>query len=126
MHPSLFSEAIGFDLDGTIDESPGFFKILAGLWPGRVYIITYCRDRQKAVDRLAEFGIKYYELVLVDEFEDKAKVIAEHDIKVYFDDQDEMLKEIAPEVIVFKVRNGGNFDFDRKLWLFSEQTGRML
>ena len=35
-----------------------------------------------------------------------------------------MLKDISEDVDVFKIRNGGNFDFEDKLWLFSDKTGR--
>jgi len=33
---------------------------------------------------------------------------------------------IPENVTVLKIRNGGNFDFEEKKWLFSEQTGRMI
>ena len=49
-----------------------------------VYIITYRRDRQKAIDRLAEFEIKYDVLILVSTFEEKARVIQEYNIQTYF------------------------------------------
>ncbi len=91
-----------------------------------MYIITYRRDRQKAIERLAELKMTYDELILVSTFKEKAVVIQANGIRTYFDDQDEILKDIGPEVDVFKIRNGGNFDYDRKLWLFSEKTGRML
>lgn len=45
-------------------------------------------------------------------------------ISFYFDDQDEVLRHIRKPVAAFKVRNGGNFDFDEKKWLHSEGTGR--
>ena len=45
---------------------------------------------------------------------------------VYFDDQPETLRDIPPCVSVMLVRNGGNFDFDTRRWLFNEQTGRLM
>ncbi len=33
--------ALRLDRDGTIDEAPEFFRLLAGMWPGPVYVITY-------------------------------------------------------------------------------------
>ena len=120
------SPSIGIDLDGTIDEAPIFFRLLSAHWPGKVFIITYRDDRQKAVDRLAEFHIRYDELILVSTFAEKAKVIQDRGILTYFDDMDEMLSDIPHQVNVMKVRNGGNFDFDQKLWLYSEKTGRLV
>ena len=35
-----------------------------------------------------------------------------------------MLMHIPESVIVLKIRNGGNFDFNTKQWLFSQITGR--
>src|SRR4051812_46263292 len=40
--------ALGIDLDGTIDQDPGFFSRLSEFWPGPVYIVTYRHDREKA------------------------------------------------------------------------------
>ena len=120
------SPSIGIDLDGTIDEAPIFFRLLASRWPGNVYVITFRDDRKKAEERLAEFEINYDELILVSAFADKAKVIREKGILVYFDDQDEMLQGIGDGVNVFKFRNGGNFDFETQQWLYSEKTGRQI
>ena len=121
---TILSPSIGIDLDGTIDEAPIFFQMLTHRWPGRVFIITFRNDRQKAEERLAELGIRYDELVLVRSHEAKAEVIREQGILIYFDDQDEALQNIPHQVCVFKVRNGGNFDFIQQRWLYSERTGR--
>lgn len=118
--------SLGIDFDGCVDECPLFFKLLTACWPGKVVVITWRTDRTKAESDLANFGIKYDELVLVASFEAKAAVIAERGILVFFDDQPEVLKHIPATVNVLLVRNGGNFDFEGKLWLFSEATGRNL
>src|SRR5690606_16878597 len=102
---------IGIDLDGTIDESLPFFQWLSHNWPGKVFILTYRTDWAKAVGDLVKLGIRYDTLVLVSSFPEKAIVIAREGIQVYFDDQDEMTADIAEGVTVFKIRNGGNFDF---------------
>lgn len=120
------SPSIGIDLDGTIDEAPIFFNILTHQWPGNVYIITYRNDMNKAIARLKEFDIKYDQVILVRSFKEKAEVISQLGVLVYFDDQDEMLSDIAPQVNVFKFRNGGNFDYDTKQWLYSAETGRQI
>ena len=116
--------ALGLDLDGCIDEAPQFFGPLSRLWPASSYVITFRRDFQKAKDYVDSFDIKYEEIILVNRFEDKAVVIREKNIGVYFDDQDEMLMHIPGQVVVLKIRNGGNFDFQTKQWLFSKVTGR--
>jgi hypothetical protein len=118
--------AIAFDLDGTIDEAPEFFRILSERWPGEVYVITYRTDQARAEHDVAKFGIRCDEVILVSRFDEKADVIAERGVSVYFDDQDEMLLHIPDGVTVLKIRNGGNYDFDAKKWLFSDQTGQMI
>ena len=64
--------------------------------------------------------------MLVNSLEAKAEVIRDLGILTYFDDQPETLRDILPNVNVMLVRNEGNFDFDTKQWLFSEQTGRLV
>jgi len=111
--------SLGFDLDGCIDEAPAFFRPLSEIWPAPVYVITYRRDFDKAKEYVDSFAIKYAEIILVQRFEDKAVVIREKNIGVYFDDQDEMLMHVPENVTVMKIRNGGNFDFEAKQWLYS-------
>lgn len=118
--------AIGLDLDGCIDEAPHFFTPLSHAWPGLVYVITYRRDYNKARDYVDSFNIRYEELILVDRFEDKAVVIEDRGIRIYFDDQDEMLMHVPDNVTVLKVRNGGNFDSETRQWLYSSATGRRI
>jgi len=121
MNPSL-----GIDIDGCIDECTSFFQILSKFWVGKVYIITYRRDRDKAVNDLQKFGIRYDELILVKSFDEKAEVIKRENISVYFDDQPEMLKNVSEHTSVMLVRNPGNFDFDDKLWMMSDKTGKLI
>ena len=118
--------ALGLDLDGTIDENPAFFAHLAALWPAPVTVITYRRDRAKAVADLARLGVRYDELVLVERMDAKAAVIAERGIGVYVDDQDEMTANVPEGVTVLKLRNGGNFDYDGRRYYYSDKTGENL
>jgi uncharacterized HAD superfamily protein len=117
---------LGIDIDGCIDESPIFFQFLSHCWKGKVTIITFRDDREKAIRDLAKFNIRYDELILVDSFEAKAEIVARENIQIYFDDQPEMIKNMPDKVNVMLVRNGGNFCFDDKLWLMSKKTGRMI
>lgn len=118
--------SIGLDLDGTIDESLNFFQWLSQSWRGMVYIITYRSNRSKAEEDLYKYGIRYDQLILVSSFKQKAAIIQREGIEIYFDDQDEMTADIPENVTVFKIRNGGNFDFVDRTWLYSDQTGRSI
>ena len=118
--------SLGIDLDGCVDEAPIFFQILTNRWPGKVFVITFRDDHEKAARFLADYRIRWDEIILVHSFNEKAKVIAEKGILVYFDDQPEMLKDIQSTVSVMLVRNGGNYDFESKKWLFSKHTGRLV
>jgi hypothetical protein len=115
-----------FALAGLALVVPFFFQVLLHAWPGRVFIITYRKDQGQAEADVQKFGIRYDEVILVNSFAAKAKVIAERGISFYVDDQDEMTGDIPEAVKVFKIRNGGNFDFDEKKWLYSEKTGMQI
>lgn len=116
---------IGIDLDGTITENTLFFHVFSHNWPGRIIIVTFRDDYDKAEQDLASLYIKYDELVLAEDM-DKSSIIEKYNIDVYFDDQDEMIKNIPSSVSVLKMRNGGNFDFDENKWIYSEDTGTKL
>ena len=126
IHDDDLQPSLAIDLDGCVDECPLFFRVLTHCWPGRVYILTYRKDREKAVQDLAAFHIDYDELILVNSFDAKAGVIEQEGIQVYFDDQPEMLKNVSAGTNVMLVRNGGNFDFDDKRWMFSDKTGKLV
>jgi len=124
-HRSLPALTLGIDLDGCCDESP-FFRFLTNVWPGDVIVVTYRRDREKAVTDLENYGIRFDDVVLVDSFDAKAEVIAERGIAFYIDDQPEMMRNISPRVGVMLFRNEGNFDFNDKKWMLSEKTGKLI
>ena len=117
---------LGLDLDGCITEAPKFFSAWSHSWPGRVIVITFRRDREKAIRDLADCEIRYDELVLVDRMDAKAAVIAEHGVTLYVDDQPEMLKNVPAGVSVMLFRNEGNFDFGDRKWMLSDQTGKLM
>jgi uncharacterized HAD superfamily protein len=114
---------LGIDIDGTIEESPQFLKVLSNTWPGRVVIITCRNDRVKAAADLSKWGIYYDHLVLARLLSDKPKQIADNHVDVFIDDQDECLQDIPEHVTVMKIRNGGNYDSDMQRWFYSDQTG---
>ena len=117
---------LGIDLDGTITEAPKFFSVWTHSWPGKVIVITYRRDRAKAIADLNDRNIRYDEVLLVDRMDAKAAVIAEHGVTLYVDDQPEMLKNVPAGVNVMLFRNEGNFDFTDKRWMLSQETGKLV
>lgn len=123
---ALLVPVLGLDLDGCVDEAPFFFQPLSHFWPGRIIVITFRDDREKAKEVLAKYNIRYDELILVDTFDAKADVIIALGVSVYFDDQPEMLKNVPANVQVMLVRNGGNFDFSDRKWMLSNKTGKIL
>ena len=121
---NIFEDAptLGLDLDGTIDESPDFFRILTATWPGKVIIVTYRKDADKAANDLQKLSIYYDRLVLANSL-DKSELIKSLGIKVYIDDQDECIQNIDGCISVMKFRNGGNFSNGK--WMYSNSTGKL-
>lgn len=118
------TQALGLDLDGTIDENIQFFGLLSRLWPGKVYVITYRDDLAKTVSDLLNYGVRYDDVILVKTFAQKADEIVRLNIGVYIDDMDEVITHIPENVTVLKVRNGGNFESGK--WLYSDSTGEKI
>jgi hypothetical protein len=122
---------IGLDLDGLFDEQPKFFSFLtAALRAGNhfVAILTY-RDpdsRKRTEAALAELGITYDELHFARSLDDKGRLCRQLDIDIYFDDQDECVVGVDERTTVFKVRNGGNFDFGQGKWISTNRLTRIL
>jgi predicted HAD superfamily Cof-like phosphohydrolase len=117
---------LGLDIDGVITDAPEFFSAWSNSWPGRVVVITFRHDREKAIRDLDERKIRYDEVILVSRFEQKAEVIRREQVDLFVDDQPEILKHIDQQTNVMLFRNEGNYDFDRCLWMFSRETGCMV
>jgi hypothetical protein len=100
--------------------------LLTSCWPGEVFVVSYRSDRAKAEADLAKHRIGYDQLILVSSLTAKAEVIRQNGILVFFDDQPEVLKDISPNTHVMLVRNGGNFDFQDRRWMFSDETGKLV
>lgn len=117
---------IGIDLDGTITDAPSFFLALTSNWAGKIYIVTFRDNKEIAENDAKKFGIRFDEVILVNSFKQKSDVIRDKNIKVFFDDMDEVITHIPEDVMVFKIRNGGNFCSDSGKWLYSDKTGRAI
>jgi 5'-nucleotidase len=122
---------IGLDLDGLLDEHPEFFSFLSSTLRGAghfVAVLTY-RDadsRQRTEEQLDHLGISFDELHFARSLQDKGRLCEELAIDIYFDDQDECIQDVAERTLVFKIRNGGNFDFDERKWLSTGKLTRLL
>jgi hypothetical protein len=122
---------IGLDLDGLLDEQTEFFAFLTAALRASghfIAVLTY-RDphsRTKTEAHLAELEIIYDELHFARSLSDKGRLCRELKIDVYFDDQDECLQNVDATTTVFKIRNGGNFDFQERKWLSTSKLTRLL
>ena len=121
---------IALDLDHTINataNSSEFFKIITHLLINehKIYIITN-RDigsEQEIAQELKELGIEYSRIVITDK---KAKYIRANKIDIVFENSDEYFLELGEEVIVFKIRESGNFSFAENKWIGSNKTIKMI
>jgi hypothetical protein len=117
---------LGLDLDGTIDESPNFFRMLSHAWPGPVHIVTFRQSRDHAVEYASKLGVRFTELHLAESHEHKSKIIETLGIHVYIDDSDEAIIGIPSDVFVLKVRHADNFDFSTRRWQYQADTGYLI
>jgi hypothetical protein len=122
---------VGLDLDGLLDERPAFFAFLTAALRAAghfVAVLTY-RDpegRARTEAQLAAWGIAHDELHFARSLDDKGRLCRELELDIYFDDQDECLVGVDEGTTVFKIRNGGNFDFDERKWLSTAKLTRLL
>lgn len=122
---------IGLDIDGLLDERPDFFSFLSVTLRAAghfVAVLTY-RDpdsRTRTEGQLAAWGIEYDELHFARSLADKGRLCREVKIDVYFDDQDECVVGVDEGTTVFKIRNGGNFDFAASRWISTAKLTRLL
>ena len=122
---------VGLHSDGLLDERPELFAFLCtALRAGGhfVAILTY-RDPQREDQthrQLAAWGVGYDELHFARSLSDKGRLCRELRLDVYFDDQDECAGSVDESTTVFKIRNGGNFDFAAKKWLSTPALTRLL
>ena len=119
---------IGIDLDNTITaslESLAFFILLTETLKrkARIYILTDREETdeslQKTSEELEQLGI-YYDVLCITN--DKKSAILEYEISIFFEDTDEYFLNLPRKVVVFKIREEGNFDFKKYKWIVSDNT----
>jgi hypothetical protein len=93
-----------------------------------VVILTYRDPEREDATRaeLAGWGIAFDDLVLAPSLDAKGRLCEEHRIDIFFDDQDECIAPVPERTLVFKLRNGGNFDFDSRRWLGTARLTEIL
>jgi uncharacterized HAD superfamily protein len=122
---------VALDIDGTISEHPEFFAVLSTALRAAghfVLILTY-RDPDRVEQteaQLATWGIEFDELVIAPSLEGKGELCAVHNVDLFFDDQDECIATVPENVLVCKVRNGGNFDFAGQRWLSTAKLTQLI
>lgn len=111
---------VGLDMDGTITDFPDFFAALASSEKFEIHIITGRGEehRQQTIEELNKFGVRYDHMHFVDAtWDKKGKICKDLGIQIMFDDMDEFIKHISPDTMVFKVRNGGNWNETYNCWI---------
>ena len=123
---------ISIDIDGTINSSDtaiSFFKIMTHLLsPDPDVSITVLTSREPGTEKqiaqeLAQMGIVYHQIVISD---NKQQYIKDNNISVVFENEDESFKNLGEEILVLKVREDGNYDFQTYRWYGSKQNVEMI
>ena len=122
---------IAFDLDDTITaskQSIEFFSVLTNLLitDHHITILTSREPgtEQEIAEELRMLGIEYSEIVITDK---KTEYIRQQGITIFFENEDENFLSLPENILVFKVREDGNFDFGEKgRWIGSKKTVRMI
>ncbi len=113
------SAEVGLDIDGTIDECPKFFAKLSEAFGEKLHILTgrAAENVESTAGDLEKFGVRYNTINHAEGWDGKAEACNKRKIEVLIEDQDEYIEHIPENVLVLKVRNGGNYDFKKKKWL---------
>ena len=118
---------ISIDIDGTInstDTSISFFQIMTHLLhPDPDVSITVLTGREpgteaEIADELAQMNILYDQIVITDNKQDYIK----KNISVVFENEDESMKTLGPDILVLKVREEGNYNFQTYKWYGDQNT----
>jgi hypothetical protein len=122
---------VALDIDGTISEHPELFALLSASLraAGHVVVILTYRDPERAEltrRQLAGWRIEFDQILFAPSLHGKGELCREHGIDVFIDDQDECIVGTPENVLVLKVRNGGNFDFDDRKWLSTSKMTELL
>ena len=121
---------ISIDIDGTLnssDTSKSFFQLMTHLLLPEANI-TILTSREPGTEsqvrnELAEMNILYDQLVITD---NKQQYITDNNISVVFENEDEKFQGLGKDILVLKVREEGNYNFETYKWYGSKQVVEMI
>lgn len=121
---------ISIDIDGTINSSDtaiSFFQIMTHLLLPEAHI-TILTNREpgtenQIAEELARMNILYDAIVITSS---KAEYIAKNNISVVFENEDECFQDLGPDILVFKARETGNFNYMSGRWYGNKDTVEMI
>ena len=121
---------VSIDIDGTLNSSNtsvSFFQIMTHLLLPEVHI-TILTNREpgteeKIAQELAGMNILYDEIVITPQ---KQEYIKRNHIKAVFENEDENFQDLGPDILVFKIREKGNFNYMSGRWYGSQDTVEMI
>ena len=110
---------IALDLDNTITAYPLFFSLFSKAMKQvgcQIYIITNREPNteNEIKNELDKLKITYDFIKIT---ANKADYILEQKINVFFEDTDEYFIDLPQEVLVLKIREAGNFNFEQRKWI---------
>jgi len=123
---------ISIDIDGTINSTNtaiSFFRIMTHLLqPDSDINITILTNREPGTEaqiakELARMNISYDDIVITSK---KAEYIKNNDISVVFENEDEIFQHLGADILVFKVRETGNYNYMSGRWYGSADTVEMV
>jgi uncharacterized HAD superfamily protein len=121
---------ISIDIDGTLnssDTSISFFQIMTQLlFPeANITILTGREPGTEAEIRieLAQMNILYDKIVITD---NKQKYVKDHNISVVFENEDESFKNLGKGILVLKVREEMNYNFETYKWYADKNTVELI
>ncbi len=121
---------IAIDIDGTInanENSVEFFRALTRslISQNEIYIISNRNpdSLEDVEEELTLMGIKFTKVILTNH---KAQVIKARGITVFYENEDEYFNNLGSDVLVFKVREKGNYNYMSGRWYGSKNTVEMI
>lgn len=110
---------VGLDIDGTITEHPSFFSELTKNQKFHIIVITRRNKGElySHLNELKEYGIELDDIKFAESNNDKARICIEEGVDIFFEDEDEYIEYVPEDILVLKVRNGGNYCFDANKFL---------
>lgn len=121
---------IAIDIDGTINanqNSVEYFRTLtiSLISENEIYILSNRNPDtlEQVEEELTLMGIKFTKVILTSH---KAQVIKDRGITVFYENDDEYFKDLGHEIVVFKIREKGNYNYMSGRWYGNKDTVEMI